>query len=130
MHRTVDFVINIVNETVASLYFSYFNIYSVWIYLFLSENILVFCCWYVESNILILSDIVTAVEQSNKRRIKYDCGSSCFSTFYYILLKGAVMQIEKALITDHLRISKASWKFHIATIYNFAVIYPWNLLFS
>ena len=24
----------------------------------------------------------------------------------------------------------ASWKFRIPTIYNFGVIYPWNLLFS
>ena len=40
------------------------------------------------------------------------------------------MQIEKAQIHDHLGDSKASWKFHIPTIYNFVVIYPWNLLFS
>ena len=40
------------------------------------------------------------------------------------------MQIEKALINDLLRVSKVSWKFRIPSIYNFAVIYPWNLLFS
>ena len=45
-------------------------------------------------------------------------------------IKGTVMQIEKALINDRLRVSKVSWKFHIPTIYNFEVIYPWNLLFS
>ena len=39
------------------------------------------------------------------------------------------MQIEKALINDRLRVSKVSWKFCIPTIYNFAVIYPWNLPF-
>ena len=39
------------------------------------------------------------------------------------------MQIEKPLINDRLRVSKISWKFHIPTIYNFAVIYPWNLLY-
>ena len=39
------------------------------------------------------------------------------------------MQIEKALIDDRLRVSNASWKFHIPTIYNFAVTYPWILLF-
>ena len=39
------------------------------------------------------------------------------------------MQIEKALINDCLQVSKVSWKFHIPTIYNFAVICPWNLLF-
>ena len=41
------------------------------------------------------------------------------------------MQIEKALIsTERLSISKLSWKFRIPTIYNFAEIYPWSLLFS
>ena len=38
-------------------------------------------------------------------------------------IKGTVMQIKKALINDHLRVSKVSWKFRIPTIYNFAVIY-------
>ena len=40
------------------------------------------------------------------------------------------MQIEKALINDRLRFWKVPWKFCISTIYNFAVIYPWNLQFS
>ena len=44
--------------------------------------------------------------------------------------QGTAMQIEKALINDRFRVLKLSWKFHISTIYNFAVIYPWNLLFS
>ena len=44
--------------------------------------------------------------------------------------KGTVMQIEKALINDRLRVSKISWKICIPTTYNFAVIYPWNLPFS
>ena len=48
----------------------------------------------------------------------------------YFLIKGTIMQIEKALINDCLCVSKVSWKFHIPTIDNFAVIYPWNLLFS
>ena len=39
------------------------------------------------------------------------------------LLKGTVIQIEKALINDRLRVSKESWKFRITTIHNFAVIY-------
>ena len=39
-------------------------------------------------------------------------------------LKGTVMQIEKALINDHLSVSKISWKLRIPTIYNFTVIYP------
>ena len=45
-------------------------------------------------------------------------------------IKGTVMEIEKVQINDHLRVSKVSWKFRIPTIYNFAVIYRWNLLFS
>ena len=40
------------------------------------------------------------------------------------LFKGTVMQIEKTLINDHLRVSKVSWKFHILAIYNFVIIYP------
>ena len=40
------------------------------------------------------------------------------------------MQIGKTLIIDRLRVSKVPWKFGIPTNYNFAVIYPWNLLFS
>ena len=47
---------------------------------------------------------------------------------YLIMFKGTVMQIEKALINVRLRVSNK--KFHITTICNFAVIYPWNLLFS
>ena len=39
-----------------------------------------------------------------------------------IFLKGTVMQIEKALINDRLRISKVSGKFRIPIIHNFAVI--------
>ena len=45
-------------------------------------------------------------------------------------IKGTAMQIEKALINNRLCVSKVSWKFRILTIYNFAVIYPLNLLFS
>ena len=46
------------------------------------------------------------------------------------LVKGAVMEIEKALINDRLGVSKVPWKFRIPTIYKFGVIYPWNLQFS
>ena len=45
-------------------------------------------------------------------------------------VKVTVMQTEKALINDRLRVLKVSWKFLISIIYNFVVIYPWNLLFS
>ena len=40
------------------------------------------------------------------------------------------MQIEKALIIDHLCVPEVSYNFRIWTIYHFAVIYPWILLFS
>ena len=47
--------------------------------------------------------------------------------FMYVwLLKYTIMQIERALINDCLRVSEVSWKFHIPIIYNFAVIYSWN----
>ena len=46
------------------------------------------------------------------------------------VFKGIVMKIEKAIINDRLRVSKVWWKFRIPTVYNFAVIYLWNLLFS
>ena len=45
-------------------------------------------------------------------------------------LYGTAMQIEEALITDHLCASRVSWKFRIVTTYNFAVTYPWGFLFS
>ena len=38
--------------------------------------------------------------------------------------KGTVMQIDKTLINDRLRVSKISLKFRIPTTYNFAVNYP------
>ena len=43
---------------------------------------------------------------------------------YYPLfvLKGTVMQIDKALINDRSRFSKVSGKFHTPTICNFAVV--------
>ena len=41
---------------------------------------------------------------------------------FFIELKGTVIQIEKVFINDCLRVSKVSWKFHISTIFNFAVI--------
>ena len=33
------------------------------------------------------------------------------------------------MINDRLRVSKLYWEIRIPTIYNFAVIYSWNLLF-
>ena len=40
------------------------------------------------------------------------------------------MQIEKAVLNDYLHVSKVSLKCCVPFIYNFAVIYQWNLLFS
>ena len=48
----------------------------------------------------------------------------------YKTIKGTVMQIEKVLKNDSLRLSKVYCKFRIPAIYDFEVIYPWNLLFS
>ena len=47
-----------------------------------------------------------------------------------LTIKGTAMQIEKGLIHDLFCVSKGSWKYHILTICNFALIHPWNLLFS
>ena len=44
--------------------------------------------------------------------------------------QGTVIHIEKTLINDRLRVLKVYWKFHIASVFNIAVIHPWNLLFS
>ena len=38
-------------------------------------------------------------------------------------VKGTVMQIEKALTNDCVRVSKVSGKFRVPIIYNFALIY-------
>ena len=65
---------------------------------------------------------------------KFGPGCYDFKLRYFInrlwTIKGIVMQIEKALINDRLRVSKVFWKFCNPTIYNFAEIYPWNLLCS
>ena len=53
----------------------------------------------------------------------------CEKILYYDLvlisciIKGTVMQIEKPLTNDRLRVSKVSGKFRNPIIYNFAVIY-------
>ena len=46
---------------------------------------------------------------------------------FFVILKDAIMQIEKALINDCLHVSKVSWKFLIPTISNFAVIHPMKI---
>ena len=49
-----------------------------------------------------------------------------FNEIINVVIKGTIMQIEKALINDdRLLVSKASWKFCIPTFYNFTVISPW-----
>ena len=45
------------------------------------------------------------------------------------MFKGTVVQVEKTVINVRLRVSKSSWKFRFPTIYNFSVMYQWNLLF-
>ena len=50
--------------------------------------------------------------------------------FLQFVIKDRVMQIERALINDRFCVSKVYVKFRIPTIYNFAAIYQWNLLFS
>ena len=42
----------------------------------------------------------------------------------YKTIKGTVMQIEKVLKNDSLRLSKVYCKFRIPAIYDFVVIYP------
>ena len=50
--------------------------------------------------------------------------------FQTLTIKDKVMRTEKALINDRLPVSKVSWKFRIPAMYNFTVVYPWNLLLS
>ena len=47
----------------------------------------------------------------------------CLKILVHSLFIGTVMQIEKELMDDRLRVSKV---FRIPTIYNFGVIYWWN----
>ena len=53
-----------------------------------------------------------------------------FNWLTYSAFKGTVMQTEKTLINDHLRVSKLSWKFHIPTIYNSAEISTVSIVIS
>ena len=39
------------------------------------------------------------------------------------IVKGTVMQTEKAPMKDRLRVLKVPWTFRIPTVFNFAVIY-------
>ena len=50
--------------------------------------------------------------------------TSSFLQNHISMLKGTVMQIEKTLINDGLRVLKVSCKFRVPTIFNFAVIHP------
>ena len=47
-----------------------------------------------------------------------------FKKTNFLYFKGKVMQIEKSLKNDCLRVSKVSWKFCILTIYNFCSNIP------
>ena len=46
------------------------------------------------------------------------------------LFKDIAIKIEELKINDCLHVEKVCWKFHIQTIYNFAVIHPWNFPIS
>ena len=48
----------------------------------------------------------------------------------FVSVKTTIMQIEKATINDCPCVWKVFWKFCIPATYNFAVIYPWNLLYK
>ena len=61
---------------------------------------------------------------------KCEVGILLIRAYDHAIFKRTVMQIEKSLINDRLRVSKVSRKFRIPTIYDSAVIYPWDLLFS
>ena len=67
-------------------------------------------------------DLVTFTEEILNGKLRFSC-SICYETWRPEV---AVMQTEKALINDHVRVSKVSWKFRIPTIYSFAVIYSWK----
>ena len=70
------------------------------------------------------------MESPTQHFLVVDNGKYQSSMWKMFQVKGSVMQIEKALKNDRLRVSKVPWKFHILTIHNFAVISLWNLLFN
>ena len=82
--------------------------------------------WHVHrssyDNILLLGDFNMSFYNKNVKNLR-----DMFEPNH--LIKGIVMLIEKALIIDRLFVSKVFWKFCIPTIYNFAVVHPWNLVF-
>ena len=79
--------------------------------------------WYFLDSLPLYVNIksIVAIVKKNAKNLK--------STILR-LFKGTVMQIEKALTSDCLRVLKVSWKLRIPTIYSFPVIYAWNMLFS
>ena len=85
----------------------------------IQANVLI---WFTKTTLLHINYITSHSLFISKRAVTYASRIP--------VIKGTVIKIEKALINDRLRVSKVSWKFRIPTIYNFAVIYLWNLLFS
>ena len=69
--------------------------------------------WFAEQINILVSMIETSVMKELNKNFE---------------LKRTVMQIGKVL--RNMSVSKVPWEFRIATTYNFAVIYPWNLLFA
>ena len=86
--------------------------------------------------ILVLVLLVCPVISEKWREVQ-DSFPFFFSLFFsngellwYFTLKVQSCRLKKTLINDRLRASKVFWKFRIPLIYIFAVIHPWNLLFS
>ena len=93
------------------------------VYIMFLERLCLHYSWKLFFTLLYVSNSVLIVFPSELYIIRIGKhGGAC-------IIKGTVMQIEYALINDCLHVSKVSWKFCTPTIYNFAVIYPWNLLF-
>ena len=82
-----------------------------------SKNFCKFCNTFFSSKSTNFDDKIIMLEKGEAVSKNEEIATHFNNSF-----KGTFMQTEKALINDGLRFSKESWKFHIPTIYNFAVI--------
>ena len=97
------------------------------------------------SNCVIATETVTFIIATKDRPLSseslaqvfyYECYGISKNTFSFktrpvVASEGIEScKLKKARKSGRLHFSKVPWKFPIPTIYNFAVIYPWNLLFS
>ena len=85
------------------------------------ENVSVCVCWFF------------SLPENSVHEASYSAPTYMVEVFLTTLaqskmFKGTLMNIERAHVNDCSRVSKVSWKFHISTIYDFAVIYSWNFL--